>query len=237
ALDDFKVMVFPFIEGHNAYETHLLDRHWVELGQALKALHTANLSVKNHIQRECYTDHWRQQVRQFQRLTEEKLFDDPVAAELAAFLKQKKAVVDDLIHRAERLAAVLRSEPLPFTLCHADIHAGNVLIDLHQHLYLIDWDTLILAPKERDLMFVGAGLFLNQRSTEEETRLFYQGYGQTEVNSDALAYYRYERIVQDIAAYCEQLLLTTEGGQDRENGLRQLMSQFQPGGVVEMAFK
>jgi len=46
-------------------------------------------------------------------------------------------------------------------LCHCDIHAGNVLISEEgagTRLHVIDWDEPALAPKERDLMFVGAGL-------------------------------------------------------------------------------
>jgi spectinomycin phosphotransferase len=43
--------------------------------------------------------------------------------------------------------------------------------------------------------------------------------------------------VQDIAAYGEQILATLAGGDDRANGLRQLTSQFQPGGVVEFAHR
>ncbi|MEO7910198.1 MAG: hypothetical protein ABIV47_11155, partial [Roseiflexaceae bacterium] len=65
---------------------------------------------------------------------------------------------------------------------------------------------------------------------------FYQGYGATEINRQAVAYYRYERIVEDIVAYCEQLLLTDQGGQDRQEGLRQLVGQFEPGSVIEIAF-
>jgi len=66
--------------------------------------------------------------------------------------------------------------------------------------------------------------------------LFYQGYGATDSDPMALAYYRVERIVEDIAAYCEQLLLTDQGGDDRAEGLRQLVGQFEPGQVIEVAF-
>ena len=238
-LSDFKVAVFPFVEGRDGYEIDLLDQHWIDFGYALKALHTARIpsTVADRVQQEQYSDRWRKRVKEFQVLVEDTQFADAIAAELAAFLKRKRDEVGELVRRAEQLASVLQTQSAPFILCHADIHAGNILIDADNHLYIVDWDTLILAPKERDLMFVGGGQFLNKRSAEEEERLFYQGYGQTQTNPVAIAYYRYERIVQDIAAYCEQILLTDDGGEDRENGLRQLTNQFRPGNVLEMAYR
>ncbi len=239
SLDDFTVVVFPFIEGHDGYELNLLDRHWIDFGCALKAIHTARIppTVTNRIQREQYSHKWRKMVQKFQMLVEDVRFADIAAAELAAFLKHRRDEISDLVRRAEHLASVLQTQSDPFVLCHADIHARNILIGADNHLYIVDWDTLTLAPKERDLMFVGGGQFLNQRFPEEEERLFYLGYGHTQTNPVALAYYRYERIVQDIAAYCEQLLLTDEGGEDRENGLRQLINQFRPNNVIEMAYR
>lgn len=238
-LGKYKVAVFPFIEGRDGYETDLLDRHWVELGLAFKALHTAQLptTITNRIQQEQYSDKWRQLVRQFLVRVEEGPFVDGVAAELAAFLKSRNQEIRALVQRAEDLAGVMQTQATPLVLCHADIHAGNVFIANDQHLYLVDWDTLTMAPKERDLMYVGGGQFVNARSAEEEERLFYQGYGQTEANPVGLAYYRYERIVQDIAAYCEQLLLSDEGGEDRPNSLRQLTGQFGPNGVIALAYR
>ncbi len=43
-------------------------------------------------------------------------------------------------------------------LCHSDIHGGNVLIAENDALYIVDWDEPIMAPKERDLMFIGGGI-------------------------------------------------------------------------------
>jgi spectinomycin phosphotransferase len=236
-LRDFHVTVSPFIEGQDGYDAPLTDQHWVELGRALKALHTAPLppAMAARLQRETYADHWRERMKRFQALADTHTFADPVAAEMAVFLRQKRDIVSALVSRAEHLANLLQAQP--FVLCHADIHAWNVLISSNGQLYIVDWDTLILAPKERDLMFIGGGLFANRRPPSEEARLFYQGYGEAEIDLNTLAYYRFERIVQDAAEFCEQLLMTDEGGQDRANGLRQFTSQFQPGGVIEIAFK
>ena len=236
-MDAFALILSPFVTGQNAFEVAVSDRQRIEIGAALKRIHTLALSesLRQRVPRETYAPYWRDLVRDFQARAEDTAFADPVAARLTALLRAKRAIVDDLVLRAEQLAARLQTRSLEYVLCHADLHAWNLLIDANAMLYIVDWDTLILAPKERDLMFVGAGLDDVWPSVREEA-LFYQGYGATEIDPMALAYYRFERIVEDIAAYCEQLLLTDQGGDDREEGLRQLVNQFEPGNVVEVAF-
>jgi spectinomycin phosphotransferase len=101
---------------------------------------------------------------------------------------------------------------------------------------MIDWDDPILAPKERDLMFVGAGIGGVWNKAREEA-LFFEGYGRTEIDPIAMAYYRYERIIQDIAIYCQQILLTDEGGEDREQSYQHMISNFLPNRTIEIAYK
>jgi spectinomycin phosphotransferase len=103
-------------------------------------------------------------------------------------------------------------------------------------IYIVGWDEPIMAPKERDLMFIGGGVG-NVWNNVDEVTLFYKGYGKTEINSTVLAYYRHERIVEDIAIYGRELLLTTTRGQDRAEIYRQFISMFEPRGVVDIAFK
>jgi spectinomycin phosphotransferase len=53
----------------------------------------------------------------------------------------------------------------------------------------------------------------------------------------ALAYYRYERVIQDIAAFGEQILLTEAGGEDREQGYQYFTSNFLPGHEIDLALQ
>ncbi len=103
-------------------------------------------------------------------------------------------------------------------------------------IYIVDWDEPIMAPKERDLMFIGGGVG-NVWNKPHEEKLFYKGYGKTEIDSTILAYYRHERIVEDIAEYSQELLLTTARGKDRPEMYRQFTGMFEPQGVVDIAFK
>src|SRR5258708_32375812 len=85
-------------------------------------------------------------------------------------------------------------------------------------------------------MFIGAGVG-DVWNTPQEDAQFYHGYGQAEVDLIALAYYRYERIVEDVAAYSEQLFLKDDGAEDRENAYRRGTGQFFRGKVVAIAFR
>jgi spectinomycin phosphotransferase len=239
SLDVFKSILYPFVEGHNGYEVDLSDRHWRDFGRALKSIHTTVVppALIRRIQREAYSPQWRESVKTFLGRVEDDACDDPVAAKLAAFLKARSDQILGLVRRTERLAQALQAGSPQCILCHSDIHAGNILIDTNDAFYIVDWDNPILAPKERDLMFIGGGQFGARRTAQEEETLFYQGYGQTQIDRIALAYYRYERIIQDIAEFCKQIFLTNEGGEDREQAFRYLTSNFLPGNTIEIAYK
>lgn len=237
SLPPFKAILYPYVEGRHGFERSLSEQQWVEFGAALKKLHTAAAppALTGGVPREGFSPRWRATVERFLARIETEAFDEPVAAEMAAFLRIKTGETSELITRTEQLAQILQARPPAFVLCHADIHAWNLLIADTGSFYMVDWDTLIFAPKERDLMFVGGGLGGNSYPPQQEEALFYQGYGRTEVDPVALAYYRYERIIEDIAVFCEQIFLSHEGGDDRKQALAYLRANFLPGGTLEMA--
>lgn len=235
----YTVILYPFVEGRNGYEVTVTDRHWREFGTVLKQIHTAAVPsvLMQRLPQERYSAQGRESIKRVLAQIDDAVFTDPVAVDLAAFLKGKRAAILDLVERAEQRAQALQASAPPLIVCHSDIHAANLLIDANDMLYIVDWDNPILAPKERDLMFIGGGQFGNRRTAQEEESLFYQAYGQTQLDPVALAYYRYERIVQDIAIFCEQLLLSTEGGEDREQSLYYLKSNFLPNNTIEIAYR
>jgi spectinomycin phosphotransferase len=236
SLGAFKLILYPFIEGHNGYEAALSDRQWLDFGTTLEGIHAAQAPPRLAalIPRETYSPHGRELVKSFQEQVEITTFNDTTAAKLAAFMRKKRGEIDQLAARAEVLATALQVRSLELVLCHSDIHPGNLLLGTNDALYIVDWDNPIFAPKERDLCLVGG--CSTWRSARDEA-LFYQGYGEAQVDRMALAYYRYERIIQDIAAFCQELLLTEEGGEDREEGLGYFTSSFLPNHEVELAMQ
>ena len=111
-----------------------------------------------------------------------------------------------------------------------------MLLDEMGKLYLVDWDTLVLAPKERDLMFVGCGLGGRGHYLSEETRLFFEGYGRAGVDEIGMAYYRYERLVEDLVLYSWDVLNGEVSWQEQVDALGLLRRNLGPAGTLEIAF-
>jgi len=233
AFGDFTVTLYPYIDGICGWDAELDARQWREFGATLHGLHaapTAGLATSG-VRRETFAPSWRNKVASLLARKEENFGGN---AAFAQFLAERRAEVARLLSLAERLASSLRSQPLKQCLCHGDIHAGNILVDSGGNCLLVDWDTLMLAPKERDLMFIGAGVG-GKWKHPHETEWFYQGYAADDLCLPALAYYRCERILQDIGETAEWLASADAQDADGEFLLNELSSQFEPGNVVDIA--
>jgi spectinomycin phosphotransferase len=237
-LGSFKAILYPYVEGRNGVEAKLSEDQWVQFGAAIKRLHSTDIpsSITNGVPRETFSSKWRETVKSFLGRIENEVFEEPVAVKMAEFLKSKSSEILKLVERAEELAITIQKQPLTYVLCHADMHGWNLIVDKENALYIVDWDTLIFAPKERDLMFIGAGIWDSGLTPNEEESLFYKGYTQTKINHDVLACYRFERIIQDISEYCEHIFMSDASADDRIQSFEYLQSNFLSGGTIERAY-
>lgn len=237
-LDDWTLMVFPFIDGDDGLSHELTSQQWIELGKALRQIHDIEVpaDIQKQIRQETYSDRWCKAVKWLFKNLDVVPEDGDIALDMLKFINGNKATIDRLVHRAEQLGELLKKQANRFVLCHGDIHGGNVLIDKKDHLYIVDWDDPMMAPKERDLMFVGGGV-AHRWNQAHEIECFYQGYGTIDVNRTLLAYYRHERIVEDIALCCQQLMFAAGDTIEKQKRYQQFIVMFEPQGVVDMAFK
>jgi spectinomycin phosphotransferase len=237
-IDDFTLIVSPFVEGQDGFSRDLTDDQWLTLGKVMKQIHEIDVppAIQLIIRCEDYSPKWREAVRALCAHIESEPSGDEIALKLITFMKKHSTTIHRLVNRAEQLGKQIQNQPLELVLCHSDIHGGNVLMDGNDIIYMVDWDDPIMAPKERDLMFIGGGV-ANVWNKPHEEGFFYKGYGETEINRTILAYYRHERIVEDIALLGQQLLLSSEEDQGRIESYKHFIAQFEPQGVVEIAFK
>jgi aminoglycoside phosphotransferase (APT) family kinase protein len=75
------------------------------------------------------------------------------AAELVA---ANSRAIESLLARYDQLAGQARGHPYRHVLTHGEPHPGNTMLTPHGWR-LIDWDTALLAPPERDLWSLDPG--------------------------------------------------------------------------------
>jgi spectinomycin phosphotransferase len=143
----YAVTVFPYLDGKaGEWGQRLSSAERAEVVDMLAALHQVTLNSAPT-----------RTVELTGRSSLEALLDDPsvfagpYAAEIRAILAEAEPRIRELLATFDRLAASCRS--LPAVITHGEPHPGNVLRTATGPM-LVDWDTVGLAPPERDLWFL-----------------------------------------------------------------------------------
>jgi Ser/Thr protein kinase RdoA (MazF antagonist) len=138
-------------------------------------------------------------------------------------LPQEKALQEwTIAHRGEivrdfaileRTAATLKSSEQRFILTHGDA-MGNVLYDGHQ-VTIVDWDTMLSAPAERDTWF-----HLHDAAFLPLYRAYMPGY---EFDLTAYRYYLYMRYFEDLEGYIDKVLSPESSDEEKTHNVEELV--------------
>jgi spectinomycin phosphotransferase len=215
----------------------LSDDQWREFGATLRDVHASKLDERLHgrLPVETFSLPSAASVRRLLDLVGDTHFEGAAATRFAAFLREHAGQIRRMLARAKTLGSSLQTKSFEYVLCHADIHAANILVGNDGRIHLIDWDGPLVAPRERDLLFV-VGSKIARAVEPREEGLFFEGYGRVEVDPAALVYYRYERIIEDIGEIGKSVFLEPSlGERARAEETELAMSFFAPGGDIDCA--
>ncbi|MEV6269992.1 phosphotransferase [Kribbella sp. NPDC051936] len=198
-----RLTITPWIDGPRAARTGLTDEQWSEYGALLRRVHDAEPphrlrdALPKHSHIDARTPALAAEVR-----TRLETPEGEVEEELAAVWKQYDHIIEDLL--TNRPPAPTG----PRVVCHGDPHLGNVLI--RDGLHLIDWDDVIFAPREQDLMFMLGGMADVGPTTTDQMDAFLAGYGPHTVDQEAVHYYRHVRAFEDVVGWSHQAITGPE---------------------------
>jgi spectinomycin phosphotransferase len=237
---EWTVMVYPFLEGDTSL-AGMTDDQWWETGRVFRRIHQVPLPPDGfpHMRTESFDPaaylRW---MREFEAQHLSALQAQPddgsgPARALRASWVEHRATIHTAATALQQLGAALRSRPLPAVIAHADLHAANLLRDPAGRVFVLDWDEVMRAPKERDFIFIRG----------PHARAFWQGYGwrvgeeDEEIDWAALTYFRWERVIQDLIEEAQQVLFRDEVGEDaKATAARRFAAAFAAGNNVDAAF-
>ena len=85
-------------------------------------------------------------------------------------------------------------------------------------------------------MFSVGGGISTQLVDLNATARFLEGYGESQIDGEALAYYRHAWAIQDVGGYAWRAILDESATEnEREDAVRILFGLFAPGEIVDLA--
>ena len=232
--DGRSLVLYPFVAGRNAMVAGMTADQWRVFGTTLRAVHDSE--VAEHFMGRLPVEGFglvaADAVRSALARAERPAGESQAAERLAAFLRDRTERIGALVERAEGLGARLATRRFERVLCHADIHAANLLVADDGRIFLVDWDGPMLAPRERDLLFVIGSRIARDVKPYEET-WFFDGYGEVPVDPDSIVYYRYERVLEDIGEIGRSVFEGGSSEASRASEVDLIERFFSPGGILE----
>lgn len=227
------LVVYPFVAGRNAMDVGMTSDQWRSYGTSLRAVHDSGLETRFADRLPAETFALPSAAVVGSVLAQEPSLASPAGERLRAVLLEERGRIGSMLERAEELGGLLVGKPFARVLCHADIHAANLLVANDGRIYLVDWDGPILAPRERDLLFVISGGITRKVEPQEEG-WFFEAYGEVDVDREAIVYYRYERLLEDIGEIGRSVFQDASLPEaSREAEVRLLERVFAPGASVD----
>lgn len=215
--DGWNVIVYPCIEGETGREG-VTPAQWVSVGRTFRRIHDGGIdaSVAPDLRVEAFDP--AAYRRTLESLGAELGEDDsdPLVHDMRSLWAEHCSTVEGVAEKMDALAARLRARSVLLVICHADLHPNNLLRDRPDHAFIIDWDDVMLAARERDFIFI-------PDYDRPEGSPFFDGYGKVEIDWEALAYYRYERVLTDAIAYMEEALNRDLSDETRQESLKRFV--------------
>jgi spectinomycin phosphotransferase len=211
---DWTVIVYPFIEGEVTWNPPMTDEQWQNVGKTINQIHRVRLPADGFesLRKETFDptaySRW---VYAFDAQQARAEGGSPVEQELRSSWIAHQPTIHKGVTSLEKLAGALQQRSGPQVICHADLHPSNMIRGQANQVFVIDWDDVMLAPKERDFIFISDARA--NPSTQHDTAPFFQGYGQMEIDWTALTYYLWERVIQDVIAFAEEVFFRDDLGE------------------------
>jgi len=173
-----KLYLYPYIEGNvvrmsnDEFPKELLEK----LTKMLTTLYKLSTKITTKLPKEEYlsTNSFRfAKLLKMQPVNNKEVFNK--------IITDSKFKLEEIVHSYEDLGVRLKSENIPNYLTHGDVTGLNI-IQGKDGLFLTDWDGVMFAPTERDLMFLVSNENFDMGSFLKET-------GKREYRKDIVDYY------------------------------------------------
>jgi spectinomycin phosphotransferase len=192
----YAIALFPFVEGEAGQFGRYEDGDRQAIVTMLAALHQATAAAGSAVSTVGLDLPGRRHLEGALRELDEPWRGGPLSEPARHAVRDSASELAELLALADRLSVDAQNCGGDWVVTHGEPHAANVMRTSEGRL-LLDWDTVALAPPERDLWM----LVVDGRDAAD---LYVRSTG-TQLNEAALDFYRLTWDLKDIAEYLNVL--------------------------------
>jgi spectinomycin phosphotransferase/16S rRNA (guanine(1405)-N(7))-methyltransferase len=157
----FAIAVYPFVDGQSFSWGEFAPGQRRAVLALVTGVHTAPAGARRRALTDDFAVPCRAELEAACDLAAAIPGGGPYASRVTLLLRQNAAAIQQLLARYDGLVAQARSRPGRMVLTHGEPHPGNTLLAADGsgdgRWLLIDWDTALIAPPERDLWLLDPG--------------------------------------------------------------------------------
>lgn len=197
------LIIYDYIEGINLGEVRPFPTEVLtNLGRLVAKLHRATDNIGMDVP---YIEHFRlpfeesllASLKELERISAD---DRPGKVELREILLPRRETLFHLLLRLHELGNAGRALNPPLVLVHTDLTPNNILRTPQGDLIIVDWEGIMLAPAEHDLVLLAGEGFATLLAE------YYCAAAKPRLNPELFAYYFYRRNLEDITGFMVSIL-------------------------------
>jgi hypothetical protein len=192
----FAIALFPFVDGEAGEFGWIEDDDRRSVVAMLAEIHQATAAVGSAVRSAGLDLPGRHHLEAALLELDEAWFGGPLSEPARDAVRDSASELVELLTLADRLSAEAEKRGGGWVVTHGEPHAGNVMRTSEGRV-LVDWDTVALAPPERDLWMLVVG-------GADAADLYVRATG-TQLNEAALDLFRLTWDLKDLAEYLNVL--------------------------------
>ena len=204
----YSIALFPFVDGDAGTFGAYDDEGRRAVLELIGELHLATTAAGSGVRTAGLAVPGRHHVEAALRQVDDPWAGGPLSEAAREAVRDQRDGLTALLALADRLSAEAQTRGGSWVVTHGEPHAGNV-IQTSEGRVLVDWDTVAIAPPERDLwMLVDRG---------DPGDLYVRATGRP-INQAALDFFR---LAWDLGDLAEYLIVLRSPHQENDDTLRQ----------------
>lgn len=218
--NNMPLVLFNFIEGKSKKYKKMDSEEISNLAKLIAKIHkfTSKIKTENSLIEDFTLDYKKDLLKSFKELENPKNMDDKYKEQLAKIILPMKEDILEVIKNLEKLSKRINKKD--FVICHTDPIELNLIINKNKSVSIIDWDGVLIAPKEHDLCFyLHDQRFLNYYKRE---------FGSFRLDKNAVLFYIKDRILEDLTDLLVRILHEDKGGKQSKEDLKDVLDNFIP---------